>query len=86
MVYPLTYRRPSHVTASSRDSLNGDEKQRSIHESIQSGNSALSHGIPAALSFDRIIEGGTCPVGPDILKLLELLIDHFDSLSPCENS
>lgn len=61
MVYSLTYRRPSHVT-SSRDSLNGDEKQKSIQESISSGNSCMSHGIPTALGFDRIIDGGTCPV------------------------
>ncbi|KXT02696.1 hypothetical protein AC579_3796 [Pseudocercospora musae] len=61
MLYSLTYRRPSHVTASSRDSLTGNEKQKSINESIRSGNSAFSHGIPAALSFDRIVEGGTCP-------------------------
>ncbi|KAF2172352.1 hypothetical protein M409DRAFT_63068 [Zasmidium cellare ATCC 36951] len=60
MVYSLTYRRPSHVT-SSRDSLNGDEKQRSVNESIQSGSSHMSSGIPDALSFDRIISGGTCP-------------------------
>ncbi|EME49510.1 G protein signaling regulator like protein [Dothistroma septosporum NZE10] len=60
MVYALTYRRPSHVT-SSRASLNGDEKQKSIQESVSSGNSCMSHGIPAALAFDRIIDGGTCP-------------------------
>lgn len=63
MVYSLTYRRPSRATSSSsRASLNGDEKQKSINESIESGQSGMSHGIPAALSFDRIISGGTCPV------------------------
>ncbi|KAM3415741.1 hypothetical protein BST61_g9253 [Cercospora zeina] len=61
MVYNITYRRPSRVQASSSDSINGDEKQKSINESIESGNSGMSHGIPAALSFDRIIAGGTCP-------------------------
>ncbi|KAF2212419.1 hypothetical protein CERZMDRAFT_59293 [Cercospora zeae-maydis SCOH1-5] len=61
MVYNITYRRPSRVQASSKDSINGDEKQKSINESIESGNSSMSHGIPAALSFDRIIAGGTCP-------------------------
>ncbi|PIB01700.1 hypothetical protein CB0940_02014 [Cercospora beticola] len=61
MVYNITYRRPSKVQASSSDSINGDEKQKSINESIESGNSGMSHGIPAALSFDRIIAGGTCP-------------------------
>lgn len=61
MVYALTYRRPSHVN-SSADSLNGDEKQKSINASIQSCSSCMSNGIPPALSFDRIVEGGTCPV------------------------
>lgn len=66
MVYSLAYRRPSHI-ASSRDSLSGDEKQKSINESIQSGSSGTSSGIPDALSFDRIISGGTCPVRMQLL-------------------
>lgn len=61
MVYSLNYRRPSHV-GSSAESLNGEAKQKSINESITSGSSGMSHGIPEALSFDRIIAGGTCPV------------------------
>jgi hypothetical protein len=61
MVYSLTYRRPSHVASSSRGSLSGSEKTKSINESITSGTSNSSHGIPDALSFDRIISGGTCP-------------------------
>lgn len=59
MVYSLTYRRPPHVD-SSRASLNG-EKARSIGGSTHSGGSGMSFGIPDALSFDRIITGGTCP-------------------------
>ncbi|KAI7463760.1 hypothetical protein KC357_g8148 [Hortaea werneckii] len=63
MVYSLGYRRPSHVTSSrdSRDSMSGDEKQRSINDSIDSCSSCMSNGIPEALSFDRIISGGVCP-------------------------
>jgi hypothetical protein len=61
MVYSLTYRRPSHVS-SSRDSLTGEEKQQSINESLSSGSSSLSKGIPEALSFDRIVANGACPV------------------------
>lgn len=64
MVYTLNYRRPTHVsgTGSNRDSINGTVKQKSIDGSIESGNSGLSSGIPEALSFDRIIAGGVCPV------------------------
>lgn len=80
MVYSLAYRRPFHVT-SSRDSLNGDEKQRSINESIQSGSSHMSSGIPDALSFDRIISGGTCPVRIPIVRLLINLTHPSLSLS-----
>ncbi|WPG97622.1 Hypothetical protein R9X50_00040200 [Acrodontium crateriforme] len=60
MVYSLSYRRPSHRT-SSCESLSGEDKQKSINESIESGSSTVSSGIPDALSFDRIIAGGTCP-------------------------
>jgi hypothetical protein len=64
MVYPLNYRRPARVerVASSHGSVDGSEKQKSIDDSIKSGSSGMSHGIPEALSFDRIISGGTCPV------------------------
>ena len=66
MVYSLTYRRPPHVD-SARASVLGDEKTKSIGEaSIDSqasgGSGGVSYGIPDALSFDRIISGGTCPV------------------------
>ncbi|KAK0910412.1 hypothetical protein LTR91_017161 [Friedmanniomyces endolithicus] len=62
MVYSLTYRRPSHVRSStSCDSLSGDEKQKSINDSITSESSCMSNGIPEALSFDRIISGAVCP-------------------------
>lgn len=62
MVYNLTYRRPQRQTGSSSASVTGEHKQLSIHESVRSGSSGLSHGIPEALSFDRIIAGGVCPV------------------------
>jgi hypothetical protein len=63
MVYSLAYRRPEHVSrASSAASISGETKQKSIHDSVHSGSSGMSHGIPEALSFDRIIAGGVCPV------------------------
>jgi hypothetical protein len=63
MVYPLNYRRPERVSRpSSVASISGETKQKSIHDSIHSGSSGMSHGIPEALSFDRIIAGGVCPV------------------------
>lgn len=75
MVYSLTYRRPPYV-ASARASLNGDEKVKSIGEStIDSQTSQGGAGIPEALSFDRIIGGGTCPVSTShsFSKLRQLL-------------
>jgi len=61
MVYSLAYRRP----VSSKSSITGSEKHGSNDDSIDLGSSgSVSHGIPDALSFNRIIEGGTCPVGP----------------------
>ena len=58
MVYSLTYRRPAYVD-SSRSSIE-TEKSGKV-ESISSSGSC-SYGIPDALSFDKIISGGTCPV------------------------
>lgn len=87
MVYSLTYTRPPRGTSSS--SLNGDEKQRSIDESIKSASScSMCAGIPEALSFDRIISGGTCPVCLDLLMrtirselgVLCVLLAHADRL------
>ena len=58
MVYSITYRRPAYITSSSSASITSEEK----HGSISSGSTGLPSGIPDALSFDRIISGGTCPV------------------------
>ncbi len=58
MVYSLTYRRPAHVS-SSASSIHSEKSANA--ESITS-RSSCTYGIPDALSFDRIIEGGTCPV------------------------
>ncbi len=66
MVYSLSYRRPPHV-GSSRSSLNGSEKTDSIGGSTLDSEGAVSFGIPDALSFDRIIAGGTCPVSPNLI-------------------
>jgi hypothetical protein len=57
MVYSLTYRRPSHVNSSAA-SINGQDKP----ESYNSGSSSSTAGIPDALSFDNILNNGTCPV------------------------
>lgn len=57
----LTYRRPQYVEdASLQDSASsiGDKTEGSVH----SGHSARSAGIPDSLAFDKIINGGTCPV------------------------
>lgn len=58
MVLSLNYRRPVYVP-SSRQSL--DSEKGGQAESVTSTSSS-PYGIPDALSFDRIISGGTCPV------------------------
>ena len=58
MVYSMTYRRPGYVDSSS-SSVNSEKGGKT--DSISSGSSC-PYGIPDALSFDRIISGGTCPV------------------------
>jgi hypothetical protein len=58
---PLTYKRPSYVPRDdarlSQSSLGEQEKT-----SLRSGKSGASSGIPNALTFDKIVGGGTCPV------------------------
>ena len=72
MVYSITYRRPPHVD-SSRSSIFDDEKRQSIGGStVNSEGSSVSFGIPDALSFDRIISGGTCPVSETSTRILDL--------------
>lgn len=64
MVYSITYRRPAYVDTS-RSSFAGSEKslgEKSLGESVSSTSTLVSAGIPEALSFDRVISGGTCPV------------------------
>lgn len=61
-ILPLTYTRPKKVTSQplqlqSRESLS-EHSEGSVH----SGNSGSSVGIPSSLTFDKIINGGTCPV------------------------
>lgn len=56
----LRYRRPNQVDP---ETYRQARKSLELGEgSVKSGVSGASHGIPEALSFDRIINGGTCPV------------------------
>ncbi|KAJ4583790.1 hypothetical protein HRR86_002286 [Exophiala dermatitidis] len=57
MVLSLGYRRPPYVS-SSRTSL--DSERSGAADSMSSGSSC-PYGIPEALSFEKIISGGTCP-------------------------
>ncbi|TDZ46843.1 hypothetical protein CTRI78_v008927 [Colletotrichum trifolii] len=64
---PLTYRRPVYVNGSSFQqsssdvSDSGDEKASNTSSSLRSGKSGTPAGIPESLTFDKIINGGTCP-------------------------
>ncbi|KAL9004197.1 MAG: hypothetical protein Q9188_002970 [Gyalolechia gomerana] len=62
MVYNLTYRRPPRVD-SKRGSVASGQTGPSIGGSTlgDSQDVSINYGIPEALSFDRIIDGGTCP-------------------------
>jgi len=63
---PLTYRRPVYVNDSASESSSdvsdsGDEKHNRNSLSLRSGNAGTMPGIPESLTFDKIINGGTCP-------------------------
>lgn len=63
----LTYTRPKHVDQQTwRNSIHSENSTVSDTEksdgSIRSGQSGQSSGIPESLAFDKIMNGGTCPV------------------------
>ncbi|GAP90200.1 putative regulator of G protein signaling superfamily [Rosellinia necatrix] len=59
---PLNYRRPAYVDKEDfkRKTRDGELEERS-NASLESGRSGPSLGIPDALTFDKIVNGGTCP-------------------------
>ncbi|KAK8061241.1 hypothetical protein PG994_007607 [Apiospora phragmitis] len=62
MVLSLSYRRPQYVrreTLDRRDSNVSDSDKEGA--SLKSGRSSASAGVPDALTFNKIINGGTCP-------------------------
>lgn len=59
----LSYRRPAHVDRNSIPRNSQETSRSEAGESLYSGVSVNSSGIPDALSFDKIVSGGTCPVG-----------------------
>lgn len=73
MVLSLSYRRPefvhkpdelrpsSRATTNSTDTDDSGISDEKAGTSVKSGHSGMSRGIPSALSFDKIIDGGTCP-------------------------
>ncbi|KAL2209041.1 hypothetical protein CC79DRAFT_1341463 [Sarocladium strictum] len=60
---PLTYTRPRHVDTD--DARHSEDSAMTTSDksdgSVKSGNSGASSGIPDSLTFDKIINGGTCP-------------------------
>jgi hypothetical protein len=66
MVYSLSYRRPAYV---SRSSVGSSDGVANSDASLNSGKSCTIAGIPDALSFDKIVNGGTCPVSYHIMLL-----------------
>ena len=60
MVYSLLYRRPALAESPASTLIN---QKSSSDGSIRSGSTGSTpFGIPDALSFERVINGGTCPV------------------------
>ncbi|KAL6152913.1 hypothetical protein ACJQWK_11434 [Exserohilum turcicum] len=83
MVYSLRYRRPGRVSVGDHVSaISTDTKRQNICESVKSGRSAMSNGIPEALSFDTIVAGGACPPCTvrdfmNFLKYIELSAENL---------
>jgi hypothetical protein len=83
MVYSITYRRPAHVSSSG---ASVHSEKSAVAESVTS-RSSCSYGIPDALSFDKIIDGGTCPVSSNAVESPrhngDVLVLQQRACSPC---
>ncbi|KAI0445811.1 hypothetical protein F4803DRAFT_547852 [Xylaria telfairii] len=58
---PLNYQRPAYVDSEDFRRINSGEFDEKTAASLKSGRSGAASGIPDALVFDKIINGGTCP-------------------------
>jgi hypothetical protein len=77
MVYSLTYRRPVYTPNSGRSSVTSMEAFGSSNASLNSGKSGTPAGIPDALAFDKIVNGGTCPVSRLVIFYSEELPMYY---------
>ncbi|KAI4215591.1 MAG: hypothetical protein LQ351_002060 [Letrouitia transgressa] len=87
MVYSLAYRRPPHVD-SHRTSIASEKPSVGV-STLDSQDSSINFGIPDALSFDRIIDGGTCPHAAENLQFFLWYKDYtkrFDNLPETERN
>ena len=75
MVYSLAYRRPPHVEIDCL-SYASEGKPGSSSEAHSFSHSSSSSGIPDALSFDRVISGGTCPVSYLAFLIFKIFISE----------
>lgn len=91
MVYSITYARPrsdGDIRNSTSSEASAETKQRSLDDSIRSCKSCpMTNGIPEALSFDRIMNGGVCPVCLSTLDWLrvERLNLHIGPSNTCRS-
>lgn len=77
MVYSLAYRRPAYVEPEIYASRQSGSEKEGKEESVRSGRSGKNSGIPAALAFDKIIDGGTCAVSTRFSPLIFILEANF---------
>jgi hypothetical protein len=64
----FSYRRPSFVERLASSNASQCESEYALQRlQSRNGSSRNIAGIPDELSFDRIIDGGTCPVRPHFL-------------------
>ena len=61
-ILPLSYTRPKWVDPDSFKRRSRESLDEKSDGSIKSGTSGHMSGIPESLGFDKIINGGTCPV------------------------
>ncbi|KAI0455746.1 hypothetical protein F5B21DRAFT_180720 [Xylaria acuta] len=58
---PLNYRRPAYVDNEVIRRISSGEFDEKSDASLKSGRAGTASSIPEALTFDKIVNGGTCP-------------------------
>ncbi|RAL66010.1 hypothetical protein DID88_005671 [Monilinia fructigena] len=72
----IKYRRPDYISAHSSSNKTSRDSSMDLAQAQSETSSKFAQGIPDALSFDNIINGGTCP--PITVREFMKYLEHIE--------